>query len=73
MSWYQRAACKGQDPDIWYPGPQGSDAAAVKVCVRCTVSEECLNDALKTGEQRGVRAGLSAEARRRMRRSRGVA
>ncbi len=71
--WMADGACRGLDPDIFYP-ERGDDAAeAKKVCRRCTVSEECLTYALETVEPHGIWGGTSAKERERMRRGRGRA
>lgn len=47
--WWLDALCRGLDPNIWFPDrPQGRDyfAIARSYCDRCSVSAECLADAL---------------------------
>jgi WhiB family redox-sensing transcriptional regulator len=69
MDWRHRAACLGEDPELFFPigntGPalvQANEAKAV--CRRCTVTEQCLQWALETGQDAGVWGGLSEEERR---------
>lgn len=71
MIWLEAAACKGMDPNIFYPGvynPTGVESA-LAVCSGCTVSEECLEDALEDYQygQYGIRGGQSERERRRLR------
>ncbi len=58
-------------PDIFY---RTSTAAALKICRDCPVKEQCLAEALAQEihptEVYGVRAGLTAKARRRLVRGR---
>lgn len=65
--WASRAACKGSDPDLFFP-ERGSDAAAARaVCLTCPrdVRIECLNEVLDLGyKEAGIRAGLTQVERR---------
>jgi WhiB family transcriptional regulator, redox-sensing transcriptional regulator len=70
--WRHRAACRGADPDIWFPisteGPSQSQVAYAKsFCERCPVTTECLNWALSIGVDYGVWGGHTAEERRAFR------
>jgi hypothetical protein len=67
--WRERAACRGQDPDLWYP-ERGADVSIAKaICAGCPVRADCLAFALGNGEHHGIWGGLSERQRRRMRRS----
>ena len=64
MDWRHRAACRDEDPELFFPigntGPallQIEDAKAV--CRRCDVRDECLSWALVPGQDAGVWGGLS--------------
>ena len=78
LSWQGRALCAGHVPGaVWLPGPRTSRrqvAAAVTVCCRCPVADECLAYAVEHEERDrhyyGVWGGLTATQRRRMARSR---
>jgi len=65
MSWLEDAACRGRT--AWFypeprPGPNGTDySAALTLCARCPVSDECLDDALATGDIHGVRGGYTPD------------
>lgn len=69
--WQNDAACRGiDDPSIFWPKLGESLAPALAYCNRCTVADECLDDAMLTGDKVGVRGGLSALHRRKMRSAR---
>lgn len=71
--WRERAACDGADLEIFFPvgiaGPavwQISQAKAI--CQGCPVREQCLQYALRTGQDHGIWGGLTAGERRGLRR-----
>jgi WhiB family transcriptional regulator, redox-sensing transcriptional regulator len=71
MDWRDRAACLGEDPDLFFPigdsGPSVSQVQqAKKVCRRCPVIQPCLEWALASGDE-GVLGGLDDRERRRLR------
>ncbi|MEU3901605.1 WhiB family transcriptional regulator [Streptomyces sp. NPDC045251] len=74
MDWRHRAACREEDPELFFPigttGPallQIEEAKAV--CRnRCPVMEPCLTWALDSGQDDGVWGGLSEDERRALRR-----
>ena len=73
MDWRFRAACRGSDPELFFPvgtsGPALVQLADAKsVCRRCPVSIECRTWALETGQDAGVWGGMSAGERRAKRR-----
>lgn len=76
--WRNHAACRSQDPELFFPvGDQGpartQTAEARQVCQGCTVSEACLAFAILAGVSDGVWGGLSEDERRSMwRQHRGV-
>lgn len=70
QTWRREAACRGVDPELFFPGrgdPEGL-ARAKAVCETCPVREHCAEDGM--GERFGVWGGLSDHQRRRMRRRR---
>ena len=71
--WQRRAACArpGIDPEWFFPVPGGSGKRAKGVCARCPVTAPCLADALDRPAEadHGVRGGLTAPQRRRLRRA----
>lgn len=70
MSWRQRGACKGLDPDIFYP-PSDEDADEAKaICMSCAVRDTCLEYSLTNREADGIWGGATERERRRMLRQR---
>ncbi|WP_433297259.1 WhiB family transcriptional regulator [Pseudonocardia sp. CA-142604] len=73
MDWRFRAACRTEDPELFFPigssGPALRQLAEAKaVCRRCLVLFQCRMWAFSTGQETGVWGGLSAGERRAMRR-----
>jgi WhiB family transcriptional regulator, redox-sensing transcriptional regulator len=73
MDWRHEAACRDEDPELFFPigttGPalhQIDEAKAV--CRRCEVSTDCLNWAIESGQDAGVWGGLSEDERRALKR-----
>ena len=75
--WRLRAACRDQDPELFFPlsemGPGARQADRAKaVCARCPVRAECLEYALDNGLDHGVFGGTTETERRALRRARTV-
>lgn len=70
VSWRQRGACRGLDPDIFYPPTDEEAAEAKAVCAACAVRETCLEFALDTREADGIWGGTTGRERRRILRQR---
>ena len=73
-SWRELAACRDYDPELFFPiGKAGLGRAEVQqakaVCAECPVREQCLEFALKTGQDFGVWGGCDEDERRLLRRS----
>lgn len=73
MDWRQRAICREEDPELFFPvgtsGPALLQIAEAKtVCRRCPVVSECLTWALASGEDFGVWGGMSEDERRALKR-----
>jgi WhiB family redox-sensing transcriptional regulator len=70
LSWRQRAACRGVDPDIFYPASDEDAEPAKAICHQCPVREACLEYALANRERDGIWGGATERERRRMIRQR---
>jgi hypothetical protein len=70
--WRSEAACRGSDPELFFPTAEadqarkGQVAAAKAVCARCPVRQECLTEALARIPY-GIAGGLTEQERRRLR------
>lgn len=73
--WRTAGACLSADPDLFFPIATGAVAVrdiarAQQICARCTVRQECLDFAMRTGEMHGIWGGTTPEERIRVRRQR---
>lgn len=68
--WAEHAACKGVDPDLFFPERGTSVEAAQAVCGACPVRLACLEEAITRPEKFGIWGGLSERQRRHVRRAR---
>ena len=69
MDWRHRAACRDEDPELFFPigttGPALRQVEEAKaVCRRCTVVDDCRSWSLETSQEAGVWGGLSEDERR---------
>lgn len=69
MSWYDSAACRTGDPEMFFPvgttGPALTQLRHAKeVCGSCPVQIRCLEWAMSVGVDHGVWGGMSEEERR---------
>ncbi|MFE0460734.1 WhiB family transcriptional regulator [Kitasatospora sp. NPDC058965] len=64
------AACKGVDPDMFFPEPgdEFSGRRAKAICATCPVREMCLARAMDNREEFGIFGGLDETERTRLRR-----
>ncbi|MFI2077013.1 WhiB family transcriptional regulator [Streptomyces triculaminicus] len=60
----ERAACVGEDPELFFEGEPAAVGMAKRVCAVCPVRTACLDRALVNGERYGVFGGLTADERR---------
>jgi len=72
MSWRHRAACRFEEPELFFPVGTGEPALrqfaeAKSVCRRCPVVSSCLTWALETRQHSGVWGGMSEDERRGLR------
>lgn len=67
--WRARAACRGWDPETWFPEKTSAAAAAdaTLICRHCPVRAECLRHALDFCEQAGVWGGITERELRALR------
>ena len=70
QTWRQNAACRGIDPDIFYPADDDPADDAKTICNVCPVRTPCLEWALATREKEGVWGGATERERRRIVRQR---
>jgi WhiB family redox-sensing transcriptional regulator len=73
LTWRDRAACLGENPELFFPDGNTSPARlqtekAKAVCRRCPVVEACLKWAMQSGQDAGVWGGLSESERRTLKR-----
>jgi WhiB family redox-sensing transcriptional regulator len=73
MDWRHRAACRDEDPELFFPvgnsGPALLQIAEAKtVCRRCPMVSGCLSWALESGQDAGVWGGMSEDERRALKR-----
>jgi WhiB family redox-sensing transcriptional regulator len=69
-NWRQRSACRGLDPEIFYPATDEEADEAKAICAICPVRQMCLEHALAAREREGVWGGLTERERRRVIRQR---
>jgi WhiB family transcriptional regulator, redox-sensing transcriptional regulator len=65
--WLEAGACRGLDPEIFFPERGEDERPAKKICRACTVRTECLTYALDSAEKFGIWGGTSERQRRRLR------
>lgn len=60
--WFDRAACKGLDPALFFPDTGSRETVpreAERVCAGCPVRLDCLEYAIANHEDRGLWAGVA--------------
>lgn len=70
LVWREFAACRGLDPEMFYPDRGEDPVAAREVCRSCAVQTVCLEFALAHREKTGVWGGTSERERSRIARRR---
>ena len=70
LGWRNKAACRGVDPDIFYPLTDDEAEEARAICYGCQVRQACLEWAIGNRERDGVWGGATERERRRMIRQR---
>lgn len=69
-TWRQRAACRGLDPEVFYPYSEDEAEEAKSICASCAVRQMCLEYALVGREHEGIWGGATERERRRLIRQR---
>ncbi|MBW8827233.1 MAG: WhiB family transcriptional regulator [Acidobacteria bacterium] len=70
QNWRDKGACRGIDPQVFYPAEDDSAEEAKEICGLCVVRQACLEHALTSREKEGVWGGATERERRRMIRQR---
>jgi WhiB family redox-sensing transcriptional regulator len=70
QNWRDKGACRGIDPEVFYPDEDDSAEQAKAICDACVVRQACLEHALSSREKDGVWGGATERERRRMIRQR---
>ena len=70
-SWWESAACRSADPDLFFPvsvaRPARADVIRAKaVCATCVIRRQCLDYALECGPVHGVWGGTSEIERQQL-------
>lgn len=65
--WQSDAACRGSDPDAFFPAADEDAAHAKAICAGCSVRIECLTFAIASDQRHGVWGGLSEKDRAALR------
>ena len=73
MDWRARAACRDEDPELFFPlGDSGPALMQIEdaktVCRSCNVVSDCLTWALESSQDSGIWGGMSETERRALRR-----
>jgi WhiB family redox-sensing transcriptional regulator len=64
--WQRDAACKGTDPEVFFPEPgSGNAAIAKRICRDCPVQLDCGMWAIDTDQPIGIFGGMTANQRKR--------
>lgn len=64
IDWRHRAACRDEDPDLFFTETLAAVEEAKAVCRRCPVRLSCLDWAVETGQTGGVFGGATEDERR---------
>lgn len=67
MRWTKQAACKGMDPEAFFPGRGSRVSLEVRAtCAGCPVKADCLEHAVTHHEWAGYWGGTSEHERREL-------
>ncbi len=75
VDWRHKARCRDEDPELFFPvgnnGPAQDQIKEAKlVCASCPVVLDCLEWALKSGQDAGIWGGMTDDERRALKRRR---
>lgn len=70
IAWRSLGACRGLDPEIFFPESVEEEDLALGICASCGVRVACLEHALARREKVGVWGGTTDKDRRRIIRQR---
>jgi len=65
-AWHARGACRGADPEMFFPSTDDAAVPAKLICDTCPVRLACLAFALERNERFGVWGGLTERERGRL-------
>lgn len=68
--WRALGACRGLDPEVFFPETEEDAVVAKDICLTCDVRIACLEHALNSREKVGVWGGTTERERRRIIRQR---
>ena len=63
LDWHEDAACRGVDPDIFFPIAEDDAWRAKEICRSCACRSACLVFSLENHERYGVWGGLTEKER----------
>lgn len=66
FDWYDEAACRGLDVEMFYAQEPGATSQALRVCASCPVRAACHDTAMNEREAFGVWGGTPENQRRRI-------
>lgn len=72
---WSAAAYRGQNPDLWFPERGAAEAtyqAAIDVCNRCPIRQQCADYAIENNEIHGIWGGIGGRQRKRIQAERGL-
>ena len=65
-SWQANGACRGADPELFFPPTDEEAAVAKSYCATCPVRVTCLAFSIERNERFGVWGGLTEKERARL-------
>lgn len=70
QDWRDDAACRDQDPELFFALDDTTAQRALAICAGCPVRSACLEHALANGERHGIWGGTTEHERRTLLRER---